>query len=338
MIDATSWRDLLAEFSALGGEATGVEPREQNGMRGLFPVSTPSQVKIRVPRGLLIPLADVCIKGSTLSLKATSKVSPAARSFFEKYNSITSWHGGGRQATERFLTEMQALPDAARSTLIDGIGLADWFHPMSDALVLEHFLRARALHVDGVQCVAPILEICNHANNGAQTKLTKGGLALEGEYSNEVLWQYAELDAFQMFAVFNFTDAMRYAYSIPFTITHNAEKLTIRVNNKPSFAAQQPDRLPVPIVKRTGQIIDLGFLLLGDRKNPQSAMLSFQRALAPMLGSFAMTFFEGMQNLNRTTFLKLLGTVESVESDVALEIRKACRFQLEALSSCRVSS
>lgn len=334
MLDTTAWTKLVADFRSLGGVIEGVIPDERNGMRGLF-VDGPGKkhVVVRVPRHLLIPVSDICIKGETLSVREGSKVRPDVKAFFENYHSKTSWQGG-RDGTRQFLQQMQELPAPARRVLKDDIGTDTWFNPVTDNLVLEHFLRARAIVIDSKLVVAPMLEIANHANVTSNTKLTKDYIAIDGEYDGEVLWQYAKLDSFQMFAVFNFPTVTRHAYSVPFTISNQAAGLQIKVDNKPAAAAAPINGVPMPLVRQTGSLIEMGFLLLGDRDNVHAPVLSFRNAIAAKLGNSAFEFFEHLQFLNRSVFLKLLASLEDADSDVARDLRKVCRLQLEALSAC----
>lgn len=331
-MSGSEWERLAARFRSLGGTLENLVARSVDGRRGLFAADASKPVALRVPRNLLVPADDVRLVDGRLVVADGSPVSAETRAFFEDYHAVTSWSDGGQSATLEFFEGLLDLPPAAISMLKGELGLAAWFEPLTDEVLLQHFLRARRIATGGGTFVAPMLELMNHDPRGPRLVSDPAGLALGGVFPGEVAWRYRTADSFQIFRSYQFPSPERLTFSLPFEVFDKRLGLTIRIAIDTAAREEKRSDIPWPVVSRKDGHLDVSFLLLGDRGDPRNGRRAFHEILGATLTSNAAEFFEGLLFYNRQKFLQLLETVEASNAPAARTIRTVCRLQLEGLS------
>lgn len=327
------WQAMIAEFEALGGVFENITCRMDGGNRGLFPTDPTKHCRLHVPASLLIPEADVRLVDGNLTVATDSAAAPEARAFFENYHRVTSWSDGGRAAVEKTLLDLQQLPSACKRLLDEGFGLGRLFRPVTPEIVLQHFLRARRIALDGETYLAPLLELSNHDPLGPKIDSGANGISLSGVFAQQVAWRYRTADSFQMFRSYQFASVERFTFSLPFDVLDKRLKKNIRISIDTSTRERREAPVPIPVVTPSDAAVDLSFVVLGDRADPRNGQRSFTHDLLPQLGVNGLEFFEGLLFYNRQRFLQLLATVEEDTSPAAPLIRKVCRLQLEGLNA-----
>ena len=327
-----NWDALIARFRVLGGVFDNICLRHGDGPRGLFPINPKRECRLHVPHTLLVPADDLQVEDGQLTLTPGSPVSDEARSFFETYHSITSWADGGKTSVEAFFVELHRLPAACKALMSKDLALEHWFEPISDQTLMRHFVNARRVTTGGRVCLAPVLELSNHDPKGPKIASNATAVTLSGSFKREVAWRYRTADSFQMFRAYRFPSVERFGFSLPFEVFDKRLGLKIRVAANTAKREAKPSPVPLPIVTRTADMIDVSFLLLGDRADARTPLMAFKQALGPHLGSGTLEFFEGLLFYNRQKFFELIASVEAFNEPMAQIIRKVCRFQLETLS------
>lgn len=331
-MSSREWQGLVARFRSLGGTLENLTARTMDGRRGLFAEDPRQPVALRVPRSLLVPADDVRLADGRLVVASGSAVSPETRAFFEDYHAITSWSDGGRSSTRAFFSGLLDLPPASIAMLKGELGLSAWFEPLTEEVLLQHFLRARRIATSGGTFVAPMLELMNHDPRGPRLVSDPAGLALSGVFPGEVAWRYRTADSFQIFRSYQFPSPERLTFSLPFEVFDKRLGLTIRIAIDTATRDEKRSDIPWPVVSRKDGLLDVSFLLLGDRADPRNGRRAFHELLGATLTSNAEEFFEGLLFYNRQKFLQLLETVEASTAPAAQVIRTVCRLQLEGLS------
>jgi hypothetical protein len=331
MADAgDGWDEIISRFRSLGGVFDNAEVRSTGEYRGVFSIDPTRDVRITVPPALLVDSDDVTVENGELRLSPAAAVSSDVRAFFEAYNRVTSW-AGARSDIANFLTEAQRLPEACKAILIKEFNFNSWFEPVTDELVLSHFTGARRIRFRDRRVLMPILELTNHDWRGPTVSFSDDGITLSARFKGELMWSYRAADAIIMLRNYRFASPERLAFSLPFEVFDKRLGRQIRVG-------WQVDKFKVinslrePIVTEGDKLIEVTFLVLGDRVNALRPRKSFQESLGKHLGKGALEFFEGLLFYNRQKFFEVLATLEDSNEPAARLVRKACRYQLEALN------
>ena len=111
----------------------------------------------------------------------------------------------------------------------------------------------------------PIIELANHSPGGG-AYATKDGVALQGEFSDEILVKYAELDSHGMFANWGFAGEQPQAYS---------GVLKGKIGQSTVHILREFDGLSsglhsrIPKISKTEDGATLRFLMIGNRQYPR---------------------------------------------------------------------
>src|SRR5262245_16221474 len=226
--DCEAFCGILRTFRSLGGIADNVRYGHGARGRGLFAIDTARPVRVQVPRALLFPTTSLRLAGRALTLAADSAIGTTERTFFTIYQSGLSWAGGGSAEVVDFLALLQALPERARRCLADDLGLAHLLAHHDEAAILERFVRARHFDFHGRAVLMPILELCNHARDGADFDVGPDHVGVTGRFEHgEVLLRYGVADSWQRFIQYGFVAEERPAYSLPLEIRLPRGRLVI---------------------------------------------------------------------------------------------------------------
>lgn len=332
MDNEQDWDLIKRRFKAAGGILENVVLQSSEFGRGLFAVDPNQESRLVLPKNLLIPVDDITLRDGALSLKETSLVDSAARDFFEEYNSITSWGGGGKEQIRSFSVQMQMLPTASKDLLSKTFGFSEWFEPITDEFLLDRFMRSRRIGIDGKQYLMPMLELCNHNASGGPISITEGDVIISGKFTGEITWKYRTADTLQIFRGYGFASLERFSFSIPFEVTDQRTDRIIRIGSNTSARVSNEANRLIPEVTVEEATADVSFFQLGDRLDPRNGPRMFLSEIAPKLEIKTIEFFEGLLHYNRQALLDFLATVESDASPLIADLRKVVRLQLESLN------
>jgi len=331
----TSWDELTSTFRALGGVADNVVQREGALGRGIFPVDASKPVRIHVPKSLLVPESDIEVRDGGLHVRDGADVAPATRDFFDAYHAFASWSGEGKDEVTDFLDGIRNLPEPAASVLREELHLDFLFEPPTLETLRERFIKNRSITIGDVAAAMPMVELVNHSMDGISYD-TSDGVTVAGRFDGEVLVRYNLADTYLRFVHYGFVAPERFAFSLPMDIRHSRGALVIRQDY--DVHRLQGD-VPIPLTSARGGELVLSHVTLGDRKNAFAPRLVFQQLLKQAAGvelAEAQELFDQILLVNRTQFLKVLGACEEAEGGMVRDIRRMCRLQLEALSSCLI--
>ncbi|MGE0211839.1 MAG: hypothetical protein AB7S41_09110 [Parvibaculaceae bacterium] len=331
----TSWDELLAAFRALGGTAENVVQREGPLGRGIHPIDPARPVRLHVPKSLLIPESAIEVRDGGLRVKGESVASPEARDFFETYHAFASWGGGGEREVLDFLSGIRGLPAPVASALRKELSLEFLFEEPAADTVRERFLKNRSITSGNTVVAMPMVELVNHSPDGVSYD-TSNGVTVAGRFDGEVLVRYNLADTYLRFVHYGFVAGERFAFSLPMGVRHRRGALTIQQDYDVN---RMHGDVPIPLTSTKGNELVLSHALLGDRKNPYAPRAVFQQVVQRAVGieeAEAQELFDQIVMANRMQFLKVLAACEEADGPMVLQVRRMCRLQLEALSSCLI--
>ncbi len=321
----SAWDEMLDEFRALGGTAQNIRLGEGALGRGIFAVDPAKPIAIRIPENLLMETADAAFDNGAFRVRPGSKIGAREKAFLESYEERFSWGGGGREDIAQVFEQAQTLPAELRERLRAEFRCGDWFGAFTPKTVEDCFLASRCIAWQGRMVVMPIVELVNHGV-GADYD-TANGVSLAGNFADEVLVRYSEIDSYGLFLNWGFAHPQPQAFSIALGGDIAGVRLRI-VRDLSEF--HLPGRLPR--LTNAGGAATLDFLMLGDRLHPRRAKTIFYKlARDAGLAGFE-EVFDTIQHANRMHFLKLLAVVEGFEVPIAHTLRRMARYQLEAMS------
>jgi hypothetical protein len=178
----------------------------------------------------------------------------------------------------------------------------------------------------------PVFELVNHGPMEAQLHTAKTGISLSGLSKGEVVTQYSIEDSWMRFLNHGFATAERWAFSDPFSATAKNGSLKIVVKKHPHESVSGQDGIMAPLVTRNKNIVEISFLILGDRMDPSVPLRLFRDTVQEHLETDSQEFLEMLTYVNRLKFTKLLRTCEGFDSPIISVIKRASLLQLEALT------
>ena len=326
------WAELVEQFQILGGRLDNVRPGYGPRGRGLFAQDAGRPVTIHVPENLLVPDQDVEFCQGVLRIKASSTLGWAEREFFEAYAREISWGGGGREEAERLIQGLQALPERARLLLGNRFGLSPCLRTWSDELAQRQFIESRAIHYQVYQktVLMPFLELVNHGWSGDYVH--HDGIGLTGIFEDEILVPYTQGDAWRFFRSWGFAEPSTEAHSLRTELPGLLVRR--RLKSGQALNVKGLGSLWIPSVSYESDVVVLSFATLGNRLAPRTPRAVFRKLMESAgLDSIDETF-DRVRRINFLTFLELLGTLDSANGEVAVRLRTAVRYQLQALAEC----
>ncbi len=326
-----SWDELLAAFRALGGVADNVAQGHGAFGRGLFPVDPKRPVRLHVPKGVLVLEDDAELKDGELRVRQGAKISEPARAFFDAYQRYCSWGGGGREEVMGFFNGVRSLPEAVASALTKELHLGFLFEEVTEEAVRERFVKSRCISIDDANHIMPMIELANHSSDGQSYDASRG-VTVSGRFEGEILVRYDFADTCLRFIHYGFISPERFAFCVPLSISQGGVTLTVRQDY---HLNRQQDDVLIPLASLSGAQLTLSHLTLGDRKRPYSPRRVFQHVARRVIDApGAEELFDRVLMVNRDLFLRILAACEETEGPMVTSIRRMCRLQLEALSSC----
>jgi hypothetical protein len=328
-VDSHSWNELLAEFRALGGVAENIRLGEGRFGRGIFPLDPARPVAIHIPENLLIPAKDMVFADGKLRVGPASSANDREKAWLDRYQEELGWGGGGADDAMRMLDMVAQLPVELRHQLLTKYLCGPWFMEPSDELIRDRFFNSRTLTYGGVPVVIPLVELANH---GQDTRYDVAkGVGLSGTYQDEILVQYADLDAFDFFLSWGFAVLRPLAFSVP--MGGNIQSTPLRILPGYGGHATSP-RDWIPKFEKSANGVTLDFLMLGNERYPRLCKGIFYRLMREAGYSGYEECFDLVHHTNRLHFLEVVTTLDDIALPIARIVRQVAHYQLRALSFC----
>lgn len=210
--------DLLQWFRDLGGVADNVQLRQGPHGWGLFVVDPDQPVRVFTPTHLLIAPQDLCLsRDGQVRVRPQATLAPEFRSalvsFHEDYQREVGWGVGGWERSLHHHQQRQALPATLQPYLALLGGQPDTGRPPTPEQAFQAHCVSRQIGVEGRSRLMPVLELINHAPDGAAYVVDQG-IGLSGRFTNEVFACYRrQMDAFHFFFNYHFVSPARVVLS-----------------------------------------------------------------------------------------------------------------------------
>lgn len=326
------WEEMLRGFRALGGVAENVVPGRGSFGRGLFPRDPTKAFALKLPNNLLFPVSDIEFVEGRIRIKSSVGVGAAERDFFERYQSMWSWGGGGESESARFITMLDSLPPEVRAILIKNFAMSDLLEGDPAKRTRGQFLRSRMIGWNGRSVLMPLIELANCGTDGVLYRAdSEGRLLIEGESHGEILVNYGPYDSFNIFHGFGFATARPRANSLPLTTKIGTVDLAIDW-----LAAAKTERANISMPKMRfehGKIF-LSHLMIGNTKSPRLCRGIFYTLMREAGATGADEAFDRILSANKLAFLGLLEALEPHRGEMVSTLRKLAHLQLESMAHC----
>ena len=211
--------ELLSQYRALGGVADTVQLRQGPHGWGLFVVDPGQPVRVFTPAHLLIAPQDLRLtRQGHVQVRPQAGLSPDLVCFHEAYQRELGWGAAGLARSVRQHRQWQALPEALRPFLSLLGGRAASAQAPTPEQAFETHCISRQIAVNGHSRLMPVLELINHAPDGAPYVVDQG-ISLRGRFTDEVWACYRrQMDGFHFFFNYHFASPCRVVLSCAVTI------------------------------------------------------------------------------------------------------------------------
>ena len=330
------WSELLEEFRRLGGTVENVCMRRGAHGRGLFALDPARPVQLHTPPNLLLPVEDAAFKDGRFHISPSAKMGSAEKIWLEHYMNEFSWGRGGREEALATVQGMHSLPMRIREILARTFDVGFYVLEPSEDLVQQHFLASRVITYENCAVIMPMIELVNHGR--APGYDCTNGIAVRGNFADEVLVNYSDQDAFGCFASWGIVCHRGLALSIPTVVWAASGEIAVSCDPDDGqlveIRLQNPIPMKLPRVTIDGSRIRLSFLLLGMKGFPRIPKGIFRRILRDAGRQQDDEAFEMAQYANRAAFLGLLNDLEGFDGPLVGSLRSVCLMQLDALNQC----
>ncbi len=327
-----TWHEMTEMFRALGGVADNVILQRGPLGRGLFALDPAKSFLLRVPPNLLLAVDDVQLVGERIRIKKRVKIGELERRYFEDYEDLFSWGGGGRSESVEFIAALESLPSDVRALLSTEFYMGDFLEGDRTQTTWKWFLNSRSIQRNGKKLLMPLIELANRAPHGFSCGVDpRGWLQVEGNARDEILINYGVCDAFGLFHGHGIASPQPHAFSLPMKTKMGATKLTI---DREICARARRAAFEIPRMKLVGHNLFLTYLMIGHSKFPRLSRGIFQTLIREARGRNADEAFNAILHFNRTKFLRLLVALEPYEGEMVVTLRRMARYQLEAMTHC----
>jgi hypothetical protein len=329
-MNARVWEEVLAEFRALGGTADNICLRNGAYGRGIFPIDPAKPIAIHVPENLLIDVADARFENGKFRVGRNSNAGFRETVFFENYENLFSWGGGGRTEIEMIFEQAQTLPLQMRQTLEADYHFGEWFDDPTEALIQRRFIDARCVHYRSRRILMPVVELLNHDPEGSHFEM-KNGIGLRGVFSGEVFAKYSDTDPYGVFTNWGFACEQPQAFSL--ALKNKREQGSIQIG-RDLTTLSPTKRFWAPGISTGDGEIKFQFLMIGNKTHPRVCKGIFQKLMREAGFLNVDEAFDVIRHANLTQITGLLSEIENIEGPMAQTLRRVARYQLQALSWC----
>jgi hypothetical protein len=223
-----------------------------------------------------------------------------------------------------------ALPADVRQLLATKYGCGPLFSESSEELIQRRFFEMRSITYRGHSVVMPIIELVNH---GGDVRYDHSDtIALRGNFADEVLVRYSDLDSFDYFLSWGFATQRPVAFSVAL---HGSVGTTRMEIGQTFNTVVTSERQWVPAFRMADtNIVQLPFLMIGNVRFPRLPKGIFYKLMRDAGYKGFEEAFDTVQHLNRIHFLNLIEELEPFDLPISQTLRTMARYQLRAMSFC----
>lgn len=329
--------EVLQKFRALGGVADNVAIRPSRHGHGLFAVNSGQPVRLVAPAELLIsPRLLLTTPEGHIKIKPASGVSAEVAAFHEHYQRTFGWGAGGLADVRQHRQQLCALPDSVK-TFLQIFGCRDDLNrQLTPADAFERHCISRQISVNGVSKLMPVLELINHADEGAPYLVAQDGVTLSGTFDGEVTARYRRhLDAFHFFFNYHFANPGRSTLSCDVRIAIPGRR-SLRISRMDGLSEERRD-VRWPQVSSSKDEVHLSFVELVNLDQPSAPRQVFLELLKDqgIPTSSLHQLFEGLIAHNRQVLVDFLKACEGLEGAAIEDLKKVTTGQLNNLAQAR---
>ena len=324
------WDQLLNEFRSFGGIAENVIQRQGQFGLGLFPIEPGQRSELRVPQHLLVPVKQIVLLDGELRLKNTKSFPNGYDEWFRTYQANYSWGAEAQQKILEFECRLKALPMEILEQLTSlGLTKNRRKSRLSTYEIATRFIKTRQIWHSKKQVIMPILELVNHAPHGVTWDMGGDGIAIKGNFSEEILVNYSISDPLRRFMQYGFNCQEPAGFSLDLKFSHNDQLVVIDggINNMPRMPCEVHTNNHKLLIRRP---------LLGLHSSPKIPRSIFKKSLSSYVED-ADELFDKINHINRICVISLLDKLNNYNGVMIRQLRKAALDQLISLS-CHVGS
>lgn len=328
-----TWDELLAAFRSLGGVAENVRLGEGPLGRGIFPIDAGKPAMLHTPPSMHIPVRDIRLRDGRMTAE-TNHVEPRALAFFEAYEAYFGWGAGGLEAMWEQQQAWHTLPEDVIAC-IRAMGAPESgerrFAAPNVELCMYDYLDERKFGQVESASIVPMIDLVNHSSY-VPTYTFEDGVGVQGAFDDEVVVCYNRSDPWSLAAHYGFAATSPIAYSTGIIVgLPRGEKLTVARDIDP-VATQNTLRFPK--LETTPDGIRLSHVALGFTTAKDLPRAMFRKMLDSRLSTPEADYvFDGIQDYNRTQFIKLLRMLRRYDGQLVQTLQDAAINQLETLSA-----
>ena len=332
------FRDLLDEFTSLGGIADNICQRVGEYGRGVFPVDSSRMVKIMTPKNLLVKADNLCIDGDYVVIKDGSGYTAEEITFLELYWNYYSWGNGGNNDSTSFLKFIVSLEEPIKKQLLAS-GFVDEtllsYREDNDCL-LKRFVSERSVKFEDQSVLAPVWEFVNHSSFAPPLRVTPYGVETPPmePRSEEILFKYGEKNSpMSMWKKYGFACECVVAYSIPFNINIGNQALSVRCAGRLGFDPKEETSFSID-----GDVLSIKSLPVGCLSNalPRENFKSTLSSVG-LSADVANRLFPKIREVNIKARRDLINALQESGSGAKAQLYKALMYEIELIQNSLIN-
>ena len=152
-----------------------------------------------------------------------------------------------------------------------------------------------------------------------------GGVGIHGRYDGEILVKYSNSDPLQRLLRFGFNSHEPMAFSLSVQLPHRGLSVTVQGGGGRSWCDP-------PALDLQDERLVIGELLLGHQRMPRLPRTLLMQAASSIPRLDGAELFEQIQLVNRLELIALLRELDGVIGETAVQLRRGCLDQIQALS------
>ena len=323
---------MLQVFRSLGGRAENVRLKDASEGIGLVPINPQNPVVVHAPAHLAVPVSEVEFVDGRLRIKESAPIGSGERTFFENYYDTFSWGGPGRVQAMAFVSGMRALPQDVKEYLSRDFSLGPMVAGTSEEAekaAQQWFLQNRQFGRAG-QVLLPVVELVNHDAAAAPVE-DHEGIWVRGTFETEVVALRRRSGPLGTFWQVGFPSPERVAYSLPVQVDSEAGRVEVEGPFRPG---SRIGGIPVPEYRVEDNVVKISGLMIGNSQGPRIPRGLFDHIMKEVGRPNDDETFDRILHWNRMIVLGLLAVLEPHDGGLVPALRKAARYQLEAMSWC----
>lgn len=326
--------DMLKQFRALGGTADNISIRPSTHGQGVFAINPGLPVCLVIPAQLLIPPQSLHVTPEGhVKVKPSTGLSAEVLSFHDNYQRAFGWGAGGWEYVHQHRQQLCALPDAVKTFLLI-LGCPDDLSlPHTPQEAFKRHCISRQINVNGYSRLMPVMELINHADEGAPYVIKQDGVSLSGTFEDEVLARYHQrMDAFHFFFNYHFATPSRSTLSCDVLIDVPGFK-ALRIARLDGLSEVRRG-LRLPQVSTNKDEIQLSFVEIANLDKPALPRQVFGEVLMvqglPI--STADQLFDGLLEHNRQVLHDFLAACAPATGQHIESLKRIAAYQLANLN------